>query len=153
MKLRLLVALVEKLLGIPDHGDQPRADMYLPAWILAFGIVLIVGALGFLIGFAFTLSVALIVISVICGVLGVVAILCWRNQTVRILSDSTFEYSTFLGKKTVYTFSEIKGLRRNSDSCTLFVGEGKVHIESCAIMTSRFLEKLDAALAAKGGSV
>ena len=31
MKLKILVKIVEKLLGMTDNGDEPRADMFLTA--------------------------------------------------------------------------------------------------------------------------
>ena len=34
-------------------------------------------------------------------------------------------------------------MRRNSDSMTLFVGEGKVHIESCAILSDRLVDRIN----------
>ena len=82
----------------------------------------------------------------LCAVLAVAAVLCWRNQTIQILDEETFEYTTFLGNKKVYSFSEIRSVRKNSDSATLFVGDGKVHIEAMAIMSDRLTEKLDNAL-------
>ena len=33
--------------------------------------------------------------------LGIAAILCWRNQTIVILTPYTFQYTTFLGRKRV----------------------------------------------------
>ena len=146
MKLRLLVKLVEKLLGIPDHGDEARADMFLPAWILALGIVCIAGAVGFAVAAIIAISVPFAVIAGVWLILGIAAVLCWRNQTIVMLNENAFEYSTMFGKKKVYYFSEIKGMRRNSDSTTLFVGEGKVHIESCAIFTERLINRINASL-------
>lgn len=60
-----------------------------------------------------------------------------------MLSDDSFEYSTFLGNKKVYRFEDIVGLKRNSDSMTLIVNGGKVHIESCAQLTERFAERIN----------
>ena len=39
MKLKILVKIVEKLLGMTDSGDEPRADMFLPERLLAMSIV------------------------------------------------------------------------------------------------------------------
>ena len=122
----------------PSPTHQPRADMFLPKWLLIFGIVLLIGGVVLLFFF--------IPAALFCLVLGAAAVLCWKNQTIRIISDSTFVYTTFLGRQHEYRFSQIEGLRQNSDSMTLFVGGGKVHIESCARLTQRLLDKLEAHL-------
>ena len=40
MKLKILVKMIEKLLGMTDRGDEPRADMFLPDRLLAMALVL-----------------------------------------------------------------------------------------------------------------
>ena len=146
MKLKILVAIVEKILGVPDHGDEPRADMYLPMWLLAFGLVLLVAAIGCVIGFIASFSIGWIIAAVICALIGVAAVMCWKNQTIRVIDEETFEYTTFLGNKKVYSFSDIHGLKVSSDSMTLFVGDGKVHIESSALISKRLSKKINAGL-------
>lgn len=147
MKLKLAVFLVEKLLKVKANGEEPRADMFLPDWLLAFGFVLICIGLGFTIAFFVVLNLILLLVALGAFLLGALAIICWKNQTIRVIDDKKFEYTTFLGKKTVYYFDEIKEVRRNSDSMTLFVGDGKVHIESCAVMTERLMSLLNDSLA------
>ena len=147
MKFKLAVFLVEKLLKVKTNGEEPRADMFLPDWLLAFGFVLICIGLGFTIVFFVVLNLILLLVALGAFLLGALAIICWKNQTIRVIDDKKFEYTTFLGKKTLYYFDEIKGMRRNSDSMTLFVGDGKLHIESCAVMTERLVSLLNDALA------
>ena len=60
-----------------------------------------------------------------------------------MFENDTFEYTTFLGNKKVYSFNEINGIRYNNDSMTLFIGDGKVHIESTAIITERLAERVN----------
>lgn len=55
------------------------------------------------------------------------------------MSDEEFEYSTFGGTKTVYRFSDIKLVNMNNGSMTVFVGNGKVYIESMAILSERLV--------------
>ena len=43
-------------------------------------------------------------------------------------------------------FSDIEWLRKNNDSLTLFVAGEKVHIESMAILSDRFIELVNKAL-------
>ena len=129
---------------IPEEcKTTPRADMFLPNWLMGFGVFLDVAALAcFIIAFA-TQVWGLIIGFVILGLLGIAAWLCWKNQAIKIIDESKFEYTTFLGNKTIYYFSEIKKLRVNQDSFTLFVGNGKVHIEFIANISQRFMDKIN----------
>ena len=142
MKIKLLVKLGEWILGKGISEEEPRADLYLPIWLLAFALVLLAVGVSMELYLFLHFSVGASAVAVICLVLGIAALLCWKNQTVQMLSEETFEYSTFLGNKTVYRFDEIRGIKKNSDSLTLYVGEGKVHIESCAIISDRFTERI-----------
>lgn len=141
--MRLLVKIGAWILGSGYSDDEPRADMYLPIWLLAFALVLLVGGAGVGIYGAVVLSLGAILGGVAAFALGVLALLCWKNQSITMLPNDSFEYTTFLGNKRTYRFSEIKGLRRNSDSMTLFVGDGKVHMESCAIISDRLAERIN----------
>ena len=128
--------------------NNRNKDMYLPDWLLAFGVFLIAGAV-FCAVMAYLTSYDTGFLVVCLGLfgLGVSAILCWRNQGITMLSDSVFVYSTMFGKKTEYLFSHITSLRQNQDSMTLFVdGDQKIHIESCAIMSDRLADAIAAAL-------
>lgn len=95
---------------------------------------------------AVELSVGAVVGAVVCLGLGIMALLCWKNQNIVVLSDESFEYSTFLGNKKEYRFQDITGLKQNNDSMTLFVGNEKVHIESCDLLTDRLIELINAQL-------
>ena len=124
--------------------DEPRADMFLPAWLFVMGLLL--SMFGAIVGIVFAvlqISTLIIVLAAGMSLLGVAAILCWKNQTIRMLPNDTFEYSTFWGNKIIYRFSDIKGLKKNTDSMTLFVAEGKVHIESIAILTDRLSDRIN----------
>ena len=143
MKFRLLVKLGELILKRDIPEDAPRADMYLPIWMLSFAVVLIVVGIAVGIYTIFKFSVVALVVAIVAVVLGIGALLCWKNQNIVILSGDLFEYTTFLGKKTTYRFSEIKGIRKNKDSYTLFVGNGKVHIESCAILSEELAKRIN----------
>lgn len=147
MKFKGLVYLTTKLLGLDDNGDEPRADMYLPGWILGMGIVLISGGVAVGIYGVAKATVGALVCGVLALLLGILAVLCWRNQKIRVTSETTFEYTTFLGKTYEYQFSQIRGLRQNQDSMTMFVGDDKVHMEACAIISERLAEKINEQLA------
>lgn len=146
MKLKILVKLGELILGEAYSEDEPRADMFLPLWLLAFAIIMLVAGVAVGIYAAVELSVGAVVGAVVCLGLGIMALLCWKNQSIVVLSDESFEYSTFLGNKKEYRFQDITGLKQNNDSMTLFVGDEKVHIESCASLTDRLIELINAQL-------
>ncbi|MGM9557493.1 MAG: hypothetical protein ACI3VP_04480 [Oscillospiraceae bacterium] len=149
MKLKLLVKIGELILGQSYSDEEPRADMYLPIWLLAFALALLVGGVAIAVCAIVFLSVVAAIVALVCLILGISALLCWNNQTIRMLSDDSFEYTTFLGNKRVYRFSEIVGLKTNNDSMTLSVGNEKVHIESCAILTERLVERINQELSEK----
>ena len=46
----------------------------------------------------------------------------------------------------MYNFADIKELRENPDSCTLILTNGKVHIESMALISEDLYNKIDAAI-------
>lgn len=145
MKLKILVKIVEKLLGMADRGEEPRADMFLPDRLLAMSIVFLAGGI-VSIALAIINSVTWVLGVVICFAFGIAAMLCWKNQSIYIISDEQFTYTTMFGKTRTYSFSDIQGLRQNQDSMTLFVANAKVHIESMAILSERFVERIDNAL-------
>ena len=146
MKLKILAKAIEKILGMTSSDDEPRADMYLPDRLLAMALVLLAGgtALG---GFAVIKLHLLAGVGAVIGiVLGVFALICWKNQTIHIISDTQFTYTTMFGKTYTYNFADIQGLRKNQDSMTLFVADKKVHIESMAILSDRLVNLINAAL-------
>ena len=127
----------------------PRADMFLPDYLKYFGFFLDLVAAIFLAAAFATQNWGLLIGTLISGVIGVAAGLCWKNQTIRIIDDNHFAYTTFLGKTTVYAFSDIEELRINADSMTLLLTNGKVHIESMVCMSETLLNKIEAELAKK----
>jgi len=141
--IKLGTAILEKI--APEDG--PRADMFLPRKFQVLSVALIAIGVGLGVFSIFNFLVWAVVAAPICVVLGISLFLCWRNQKITVLSDEAFEYSTFLGKKTIYRFCDIKGIRKNNDSMTMFVGDGKVHIESAAIITKELADRINRQLA------
>lgn len=146
MKLKILVKIVEKLLGVANSGKEPRADMYLPDKLLAMALVFLAGGIICVLFAVFSFAVLAVVGAVLGIVLGVCALLCWKNQMIHIISDQQFTYTTMFGKTCTYSFSDIQGLRQNNDSLTLFVAGKKVHIESMAILSERLVDCINNAL-------
>ena len=145
MKLKLLVKIAEKLLGMANCGEESRADMFLPDRLLIMSIVFLAGGIASIV-LAFMNSVTWVFGAAICFALGIAALLCWKNQSIHIISDEQFTYTTMFGKTRTYSFSDIQGLRRNQDSLTLFVANEKVHIESMAVLSERLIEHINKAL-------
>lgn len=123
-------------------------DMHLPAWVLGLGIFFLALALACVV-LTFTVSAGFLIGAAGSAGLGVAAVLCWKNQWAVMVDHDSFEYSTMFGEKTLYYFADITELKRNSDSFSLFCGDGKIHIESCAILSDRFIDAVDAVLAKK----
>ena len=146
----LLSAIAERVLGEPYSRDEPRADMYLPLWIFGLGLFLLVCCIAAVVCAVVIPSLAAAIAALVCFILAAAAMLCWKNQSARMLSDDEFEYKTFLGNTRRYSFSQITRLKQNPDSCTLFVGKEKIHIETCAILTDRFIERINRQLSENG---
>ena len=146
MKLKLLVKFVEKILGMSDIGDAPRADMYLPERLLAMALVFLAGGTVCAV-LAFFTHVTWTIVCAVLGIgLGIVELLCWKNQAIHVLSDEQFTYTTMFGNTYTYSFADIQGLRKNKDSMTLFVAGKKVHMESMAVLSERLVNNINQAL-------
>lgn len=143
MKLKLLVKLIELILGETYRSDVPRADMYLPERALAMCLVFFAGGTACGIWAVISPTPWAVVFAVLGIVLGIALLLCWKNQTIRILSDEEFAYTTMFGNTRTYKFADIQRLRKNKDSMTLFVAGGKVHMESMAILSQRLVDLIN----------
>ena len=146
MKLKLLVKAVEKILGMTGSGDAPRADMYLPERLLAMALVALAGGTACGIFAIFSHATWAIVCTVLGIALGILALLCWKNQSIHVISDEQFTYTTMFGNTYTYSFADIQGLRKNQDSMTLFVAGKKVHIDSMAVLSERLIGLINQAL-------
>jgi len=146
MKLKILVKIIENLFGILPDDERIRADMFLPDRLLAMALVFLAGGGVCMIISIFKFFPWAIVCAVLGIVLGVFAFLCWKNQSIRVISDEQFTYTTMFGNTYTYSFSDIQGLRKNQDSLTLFVANKKVHIESMAVISDSLIERINDAL-------
>lgn len=143
MKLKLIVKLGELLLGTTFSDDQPRADMCLPVKILAMSLMLTAFGIGLGILAIVKLSLAAAIAAVVFLPFGIISFLCWRNQTIHIISEDLFVYRTFLGNERLYRFDQINGFVRHHDSGTLYVKNEKVHMERSAHLTKRLSAKIN----------
>ena len=143
MKLKLLLKAIEKILGVTYRDGTPRADMYLPERLLAMALILLAGGTACAIYAVISHAVWAVVCAVLGVVLGLAALLCWKNQAIHVLSEEQFTYTTMFGNTHTYAFSDIQGLRKNQDSMTLLVAGKKVHIESMAILSDRLVNSIN----------
>ena len=144
MRLKKLISLVTDSLHASGVGDVPRADMFLSERLLAGALVMAVGGIGCGVVCIFKFHIGLVIAAPLLLILAVGAFLCWRNQTIHVIDADTFVYTTFLGNRKVYHFSDITQMRRNRDSYTLYVGNDKVHIDSMALLSERLVALIDA---------
>ena len=143
MKLKILLKLVEKILGVTYSEESPRADMYLPERLLAMGLIFLAGGSACAVYAVFRFAVWAVACAVLGIIFGIAALLCWKNQSIHIISDEQFTYTTMFGNTRTYSFSDIQHLHKNADSMTLFVANDKVHIESMAILTDRLVNRIN----------
>jgi len=146
MKMKILVKIIEKLFGVLPDGEHSKKDMYLPDRLLAISFVFLAAGGVCAIVLIFKFAVWAAVFAPIGIVFGAFAFLCWKNQSIEVISDDEFVYTTMFGKKHTYSFSDIRMLRRNNDSMTLFVADKKVHIESMAVLSDRLIERINYSL-------
>ena len=110
---RICDALFDKLFHAADRTTKARADMYLPNRLLAMAVLLfLVGVVCAVVCF-FNFITGVAATAAICIVLGIFALLCWKNQKIHVISDYEFTYTTMFGNVRTYFFSEIKRLRKN----------------------------------------
>ena len=144
MKMKLLLKAIEKLLGAAGSGEENPADMYLPERLLAMAIVFAIMAVGAAVVGVMQSGLVWFAGAAALAVMSVAACLCWRNQKIFMLSEDTFTYTTMFGRTTEYRFEDIVSLRRNKDSFTIVLTTGKVHIESMALVSERFAQRVSA---------
>ena len=138
--LKTIGVLFEKMIGIDE--ETRKADMHLPERMLGMALASLL-AVFLLIGrYIFVKEIMYLILAAAFLFIFIGITLCYRNQRIYILSEEEFQYSTFLGNKRVYRFDQIKALRKNHDSLTLFVADGKVHIESSAVLSDRLKAKI-----------
>ena len=124
--------------------DELRADMCMPGWYLVMGLLAAAfGLMAGIVSVVLRLSALLIVLAAACLLLGIAALLCWKNQSIQMLSDDSFIYTTILGKKTVYRFDQIKSIKRGGGSTVLLMGAEKVSFDSTALLSARLKQRLD----------
>ena len=138
--------LIEKVLGIPEHGDSPRADLMLPNQILYIGICILVIGILLLISCIFDFSSSKVLAALLVILFAVMTVIWWRNTTITITSTHTFVVSNIFGKTKEFRFDEISGYQRSYNFVEISVGSEKFKIEDTSLMTQRLRTLLNKAL-------
>lgn len=130
------------------YEDEPRADMVLPLWVLAFGLFSLVCGIASAVYAAATAETAMAVFALIFFIAAVLLTLAWRNQTARMLSDDEFEVTSIFGIKRRYSFSEISQLKRypKPDTYALLIGKERFYIRPIFLFTERFIDRINRSL-------
>ena len=129
---------------VKEYDKNSRGDMYLPGWILGLGCVLCIAGGYWLLQCVIRGNGATLIGAAGSLGLGISAVLCWKNQKIQMISGTHFEYTTFLGNRYTYAFTDITGIElgRGGDHWTLHVAGKKVHMESCAVISARLLHRI-----------
>ena len=135
--MKSFIRIIEKILGIPEHGDSPRADVLLPNSVLFIGVGIFVVGIGCLIFTLIDFNSSKLIASILTLVVGIFTLIWWKNSTITILTTQTFEYKTMSGKTKTYRFDEITGYQKSYNFTEILIGKDKVRIEDTALMTQR----------------
>ena len=138
-----------KVKKLKQDKGKVRGDMYQPASMLTLSILCTAIGVACGIGAVLNFSLYSLIIALLFVVLGVFLFLLWKNQKIIILSDTQFEYNCPFGKKFVYNFKDIKGLKKGSVRSRLFVGKDKIPVYSTSIMSKDLITAIDSALKVK----
>lgn len=126
---------VDKVLRIDEK--EKKADMHLPIRVATFGAAMAFCGIFLVILAIIASAAAMMFLAILSILIAVFAFLSYKFQRIHILSDEEFEYSTFFGKKKIYKFEHVRAVRVNADSRTLIFSNGRINIESNAILSER----------------
>ena len=112
---------------------------------MRFGLRFIGGALACLV-LCFVVSVYALIGFALWLCLGGAAIFWYKREWVEMIDDNEFIYITMFVNETKYYFYDIESLKQNADSMTLHLKNGKIHIESCAVISERFANAINSEL-------
>lgn len=138
-----------KVKKLKQDKGKVRGDMYQPSSLLTLSILCILIGTGCVFGSVINVTAYNIIIAVLFLVLGIFLFLLWKNQKINILNETQFEYSCPFGKKSVYNFKDIKGLKKGKLSSKLIIGNDRLPIYSTSIMSKELITLIDNALKVK----
>lgn len=125
-------------------------DVYLPFFVCTFGLCLIAAGVYLIIapeseasrtlGYKYAIAISFI--------LGLLAVVWWKNQWIKVINDREFIYSSLFGIRRIYRFDDIIKLKSVSSGkgypyMTIILNNGRVHIEGFAMVSDRFAEAVN----------
>lgn len=126
--------------------DEPWVDMCLPSFFLIVILILLLSGIACTI-YAIIKKAVLLIFGAIIICFSIYSIFSWKNRTIHMLSDDTFEFTTPFGRKKLYHFSDITDLKRDRNSHILHVAHDKIFISDMAFISERFEKRVHQALA------
>lgn len=147
--LRTIGVLFERMIGIDEKARS--ADMHLPERMLGLSLSSLLAVFLLVARYIYVEEIVYLILAAVFLFIFVGILLCYRNQRIYVLSDEEFLYSTFLGNKHTYKFSDIEMIKGHKDSMTMYVHKGeklcKVHIEASAVLSKRLADLINKSLA------
>jgi hypothetical protein len=135
MKKDFFEKIIDKLLRISE--TDRKADMQAPRKVAVFGIAMVLSGIFLAVIAILSLTWSMLFFAFFSFVSAAVAFLSYKFCRIFVLSDTEFQYTTFLGKKKIYKFEHIRWVKSNYDSRVIVLVDGKIHIESNAILSER----------------
>ena len=127
-----------------------RKDMHMQGFVGVLGLLLVIAGivLAVLAGMQILVPVNTGVAAAVCVLMGLAALMCWKNVWAEMLNDEEFVYSSMLGKKQAYRFADVLEIKRAGDTRLLVLKDATLRIEIGTVFSDRFLHRLaEAALA------
>lgn len=122
---------------------KPVGDMCMPDSYAALGILAMVfGAVAIIIHFAAYAPFVMALLGLASFFGGIPVLLAWKNRVIRMLPEDRFEYTTAIGRKQVYSFSEISELRKGFCCWKLILGDRTIEIGSDAVVSEKLRSRL-----------
>ncbi|MDR0889300.1 MAG: hypothetical protein LBM28_01465 [Oscillospiraceae bacterium] len=121
-----------------------KADMYMPGWLCNSGIFLIAtGCSMIILSISYNLYVlASCLLGLGALLLGILAVLGYKNQRITLLSEDEFMYRSIWGKEYRFRFRDIQKILTSTDTTTLVLPGKKIRIESMFVVSRRLSERL-----------
>ena len=141
-----MIKLIEKVLGIPEHGDSPRSDLMLSNSIVYIGVIVFFVGIAIFVLNLINFNSSMVIASLLVLAFATYTIMWWRNKTITIIDNHSFQVSSTFGKVKTYRFEDISGYEKSYNYFTIFVGKEKFNIDETSLMTQRLKTRFNKAL-------
>ena len=135
MSFGFITRTIDKLLCINEKDK--KADMQLPVRVAFFGVAMAFCGLFLTIIALFSATWSMLLFAFFALAVSAYSFLSYKFQRIHVLSDTEFEYTTFLGKRKIYRFEHIRAIKSNSESHILILVDGRINVEPNTVMSER----------------